>query len=78
MLAILPKRYSFLLHKIFGYYPTFWLVILGNAYNELFKNINNGNIVYPSANMGACTMPAANLMGDNEKIISIEPHKSNS
>ena len=59
-------------------FSAFYQVILENTYNELFKNINDGDIIIDaSANIGAFTVPAAKLIGNNGKIISIEPQKDN-
>ncbi|MFG1390755.1 FkbM family methyltransferase [Acidiplasma aeolicum] len=59
-------------------FSAFYQVILENTYNELFKNINYGDIIIDAgANIGAFTVPAAKLVGNNGKIISIEPQKIN-
>ena len=59
-------------------FSAFYQVILENTYMELFKNINDGDtIIDAGANIGAFTVPAAKLTGNNGKVISIEPQKDN-
>ena len=59
-------------------FSAFYQVILENTYEELFKNIKNGDIVIDAgANIGAFTVPTSKLIGNNGIIISVEPNKDN-